>query len=438
MQQLNRLIEFRQDLYRHAFPNLRDAQFELVDALLVSPPVRSFAALSCAFVFRRQWASLYAAIEDGAIDTAWLEARLYQEIAPAAVTICPVDGSSWPHPQARTLEDRQYVHQARAAVDGGEIVVGHPYSLLAWTVAPGTSWALPVSVERVASTQTEGAVGVTQVRRLSRWWAQHRRGLLVIVADGRYGNQPFLSGLAGEVCAKVVRLRRDRVLYRDPEPYPGRGRPAKHGARFAFTDEATWPEPDARVELEDPEWGQVRLRRWDHLHARGDAPCRFSVLRVEAHRERQHPPAPLWLAYLPAPGDAPDKYALETVWRWYPWRWPIEPGIRFRKEELLWTEPMFQTPERCDRWSWLVSLAQWQLYLSRELVADRPLPWQPQQERLTPGRVRQGWPQFFAQVGTPAQAPRTRGKSPGWPKGRARTRPARYPVVKKQRKNTKK
>lgn len=73
MQQLNRLIEFRQDLYQHAFPTLRDAQFELVDALLVSPPVRSFAALACAFVFRRQWSSLYAAIEDGAIDTAWLE-----------------------------------------------------------------------------------------------------------------------------------------------------------------------------------------------------------------------------------------------------------------------------------------------------------------------------------------------------------------------------
>jgi hypothetical protein len=438
MQQLNRLIEFRQDVYQHAFPKARDAQFELVDSLLVSPPVRSFAELSCASVFRRRWPSVYAAIEEGEINTTWVEERLYQEIDPTPVIICPVDGSSWPHPQAKTLEDRQYVHQASDAVDGGEIVVGHTYSVLAWTAEVGTSWALPVAVQRVLSTQTEGQVGATQAQRLSRWWQQHRPGRLVIVADGRYGNQPFLGALTGEACAVVVRLRQDRVLYGEPGPYPGHGRPAKHGPRFAFRDPATWPEPAATVELTDPEWGQVRLRRWDNLHARQAATLRCSVLRVETHREREHPPSPLWLGYQPAAGDTPETFSVETVWRWYPWRWPIEPGMHFRKAELHWTAPMFQAAARCDRWSWLVSFAQWQLYLSRELVADRPLPWQPKQERLTPERVRQGWPEFFSQVGTPAQAPRTRGKSPGWPKGRARTRPERHPVVKKQRKNTKK
>ena len=39
---INNLIEFRQALYQHGFTMLKDAQFELVDALLMSGPVRSF------------------------------------------------------------------------------------------------------------------------------------------------------------------------------------------------------------------------------------------------------------------------------------------------------------------------------------------------------------------------------------------------------------
>jgi hypothetical protein len=109
----------------------------------------------------------------------------------------------------------------------------------------------------------------------------------------------------------------------------------------------------------------------------------------------------------------------------------IEPSIRFRKQELHWTLPRFQTPERCDRWTMLVTLAQWILYLAREEIGDHPLPWQPPQENLTPERVRQGLSATFGQIGTPAQAPKTRGKSPGWPTGRPRTRPQRYKVVKK-------
>jgi hypothetical protein len=39
--QFNKLIEFRQAIYDHGLTRARDAQFELVDALLVSPPARS-------------------------------------------------------------------------------------------------------------------------------------------------------------------------------------------------------------------------------------------------------------------------------------------------------------------------------------------------------------------------------------------------------------
>ena len=40
--------------------------------------------------------------------------------------------------------------------------------------------------------------------------------------------------------------------------------------------------------------------------------------------------------------------------------------------------------------------------------------------------------EIFAAIGTPAQAPKPRGKSPGWTEGQTRTRRIRYPTVKKK------
>jgi hypothetical protein len=115
----------------------------------------------------------------------------------------------------------------------------------------------------------------------------------------------------------------------------------------------------------------------------------------------------------------------------------VEPSIRFRKQYLNWTLPRFQTAECCDRWTMLVNLAQWQLFLGRDLVMDNPLPWQPAQDNPTPERVLQGFAGLFREIGTPAATPQTRGKSPGWPKGRPRTRPERHRVVKKSKKKPK-
>jgi hypothetical protein len=128
---------------------------------------------------------------------------------------------------------------------------------------------------------------------------------------------------------------------------------------------------------------------------------------------------------------------LETIWGAYDHRWSIEPGNRFRKQTLNWTRPQFQTPEASDRWSTLVTVAFWQLYLARPLVADCPLPWQPKQIHLTPARVQQGWFDIFLQIGQPTRPPQTRGKSPGSPKGKPRQPKQRYPVDEKSAKSSK-
>lgn len=426
--QRNRLQQFRQAIYDHLFTRARDALFELLEALLVHPAVGSFAELCLASVFRRQWPSLYAALRDGKLDLDQLEQFLAAQVPATEEAVYALDTTLWPHPQARTLAQRQYYPLTGS---GRPIVAGHAYSLLSWVVERGTSWALPLSVRRLRPEETAVEGGVAQVTHLCQERQRQARGShTVIAADGSYGNHRFLSPLKDQPCIVVARLRRDRVLYRPPGPYRGRGRPPKHGERFAFKEATSWGEPDERAEFEDARWGQVRLRRWNGLHAREDAEVTFDVVRIESHRERDRPPDPLWVACLGGRAAT-----VGEIWRWYDHRWSIEPSIRFRKERLQWTLPRFQEAERCDRWTALVTLAQWELYLARELVADRPLPWQADQGRKTPGRVQAGVAAVLLGMGTPVAAPQKRGKSPGWPPGRVRERLPRQPVVRKSGKH---
>ena len=123
--------------------------------------------------------------------------------------------------------------------------------------------------------------------------------------------------------------------------------------------------------------------------------------------------------------------SLIEVVRLYLRRFTIEHWYRFAKQRLHWTLPNLGTKEQCDRWSDLMPMMTWELWLAREMMVDNPLPWQKPQVNLTPGRVAQGFGSIIAIIGTPASAPKPRGKSPGWQKGRIRPTKIRYPLVKK-------
>ncbi len=229
MEQFNKLIEFRQMVYEQGFSQAKDAQFELVDALLVGQPLRSFPELSLLPVFRRQWPSAYAAIEDGGQDREWLEDYFVPQLPARGPLLFSLDGTAWPHAAARVLTDLQYVYSPTAAVTEKSIVVGHPYSVLAWVPERGRSWVGPVSIRRVPSHQSDIDMGVAQVQQLCQQRATAMlESLHLIIADA---NHRFLGALREEPCGALVRLRRDRVLYGPPPAYQGRGRPRIHGAR---------------------------------------------------------------------------------------------------------------------------------------------------------------------------------------------------------------
>ncbi|MFC1879368.1 transposase [Chloroflexota bacterium] len=432
---LNKIIEFRQAIYEQFFGKRRDALFEAWDAMLVQGALTSFPMLSLNPVFQRKWSSLYKALGKGEIDSGGLEKYLSEMVPQDGVRYYALDGTGWPRPRARTMDDRQYVYLPTSAINGGSVCVGYPYSLLDWVPEPNVSWSLSVSVRRIASYESAKSVGVEQIQALNEARKDSQAVLDIVAGDGKYGNAGFLRPLQGQRCGLVVRLRKDRILYRTPEEpeVRKRGRPKIHGKRFAFKEPETWSGPDEVIELEHVHWGQVRLDRWKGLHGKRDADVPFDIIRASVHLERDKPPKPLWLAWQ-APDIVPEGIHLDAavIWKAYCHRWPIEPNIRFRKQRLGWCKPQFQDKETGDRWSWLVALAVWMLYLARPIVQDHPLPWQKSQIYLTPQRVQQGFPLIFAQFGSPACIPKLRGIPPGWPKGRLRSPKQRFKVVKKQ------
>jgi hypothetical protein len=111
----------------------------------------------------------------------------------------------------------------------------------------------------------------------------------------------------------------------------------------------------------------------------------------------------------------------------------IEHTVRFCKQTLGWTTPRPRTPEQADRWTWLVLAGYAQLRLARQVACDQRLPWErPRpQPRLSPYRVRRGFPRLLCALGSPAAAPKPAGRSPGRPKGRCSGPAVRYPAIKK-------
>ena len=302
-----------------------------------------------------------------------------------------------------------------------------------WLVAvptPGTGWVLPLDVERRGpGAGTPTAVAIRMLRRaLARQPAGAPRPVAAL--DSGYDSvQVARAELPLDV---LVRLRSNRVFYRAPGPYQGRGAPRKYGDVFRLADPATHQGPDACATLMDQRFGRVQVDAWRDLRAKGAADAPFTLVRVQVERlpRRAKAPAPLWLAWVGGalPADLGD------LWRDYTLRFTVEHGFRFLKQALGWTTIRPRDPAAADRWTWLLALALWQLWLARPLVADQRLPWERPLPvtQLTPGRVRRAFSGLFTQLGTPARPPKPRGKAAGRLPGHAPGPRSRHPVTRRR------
>jgi hypothetical protein len=237
----------------------------------------------------------------------------------------------------------------------------------------------------------------------------------------------------------LVRLRSDRVLaFPAPPRRPGiRGRAARHGARFEFTDPATWPAPAHTTTTVTTRYGAAHARSWDRLHPKltrtgawtsheGPLPImEGTVIRLQVDRlPGIGTPKPLWLWHS---ATATTAGGVDRLWQMFLRRFDLEHTFRVLKQTLGWSTPRLRSPEAGDRWTWLMIAAYTQLRLARHLVEDIRRPWERKAvtpARLSPARVRRGFRAVRPASALPASAPKFSRPGPGRPAGSRNSRRA--------------
>lgn len=435
---LNTLNEFRHGVY-NCFGNGKNALFNLVDALASETGASSFPELSFSPFFERSWASLYEALEDGQIDAERLR-EVFVACAPlpqpGEVVFLGVDTSNLSRPEAETASDRtlvpianlpKNVHAASPAWVMSHVV------LLPMQAGQGT---YVLDTVRVKSSELATEVAARQLRAVVALLVA--RGVHpIILGDRWYACAPFLAPMADVKASKLLRVKSNRVFYR---PAPARlahqiGASRKDGDRFQCKDESSHGKPDASWEGIDAKGARVEVRCWNHLHLRTVRRVEVSliqIIRQGASGKARDPKISwfVWHSEQPAP--------LAEVSPIYRLRYSHEHGYRFDKQELLWDVPRLSTPERTERWTWVVACAHNLLVLARPLVDGCYRPWETRRSVLTLAQVRRAMPTLLHELGTPARPPQPRGKAPGRAKGFHPTPRTRHAVIRKTSKRPKK
>jgi hypothetical protein len=439
---LVRLGAFRSELHA-CFTRRADALFELGDALLCAQAVGSLPHLSLEPVCRRGWGSAYAALACGRINAERLRDLLASHLPDGDPPVFAVDVTTWPRCDAECSPERGYYYHPSRHSAGQPIIAGWAYQWIAQLSFDHDSWTAPVDARRLHPLDDTDQTAVAQIHALlERLPASEAVPLFVF--DAGYDSAQLTLDLAEAPVAVLVRLRADRCFYADPPlaaRSPKGGRPRRHGAKFNCTDPTTWPVPTATLATVDDQYGTVTVHAWAGLHpkqqrhpghgSRGPRPIvRGTILRVQVERvpAKTRPPKVLWLWW-----TGPGELDLDLVWRAYIRRFDLEHTIRFAKQTLGWTTPRPRHPEQADQWTWLLLSAYTQLRLARPVACDQRLPWERPRPplRLSPVRVRRGFPQLLVRLGSPATAPKPAGCPPGRPRGRCSGPARRYPAIKK-------
>ena len=426
---INTLEQVRQQMYR-CFERSGDALFNLSDALLSESQARSLPELSLSVFFERRWPSVYEALQDGRINVERLREVFVQaliESTPADEPIwLGIDSSSMERLEAVSSRDRGMIYMPNMPHATNPVSVGWQFSTVMLLPEQPSSWVGILEQRRIGTEQTAIEVGIEQLRALLPLIERP----VILLADRWYAVARFVRACRELGCQALIRLKRNRKLYRaaPPRQVKQRGAPRKHGSLFQGTRPETYGPADAQWEGTDEQGKRVVVSCWKHLHFREAPEAEVSVIRVqrEAARDSKRDPRESWFIWTGA-----QEVPLEQVRTWYRKRFSQEHGYRFLKQDLLWEHAHLRTPEQVERWSWIVACACNQLLLSKHFGLAVHRPWESTQRAVTPRQVRRVMPSILHLLGTPALLPKPRGKSPGWRKGRVRTLAPRFPVVRK-------
>ena len=417
---------------------------ELLDALCSHTQAKSVVELSLQSCFRRTQSAIFKALDAYRPGKDGLAHMVGPHLPPpeqGTFWLVGVDVTPQPRPYAQTLAERGFVYQPSVIWSNKPITIGHQYSTVALLPEKDTQqpvpWMVPFSCQRVKPEESKALVGARQLGAILADKKLPLHGQLTVeVGDSDYSQAAYLAAnRAHEHLISLVRCRGNRTLYRQNERSASQtgGAPGHYGAPFNLKNPASWHEPDAESQLPFTSRRgrayQVVIRAWHNILMPGkNKPTRlrmsnypFTLVRImlldESGQSRfKHP---LWLLVV---GERRYKLSLEDLYQAYTQRSDLEHFFRFGKQRLLLAS--YQTPEvgREEGWWHLAHLAYLQLWVAREVATCLPRPWERhlplhQAGKSTPTLVQRDFEGLIQHIGTPAKAPKPRGKSPGGKQG---------------------
>ena len=452
----SQLAQFRQQVYQN-FNKRADALMNLVDALCSNTRARSVVELSLEACFQREHTSLFKAI------AAFAPQEMTKSLAQLAAAYLPrphkrpfwllgVDVTPQSRPYAYTLEDRSYIYQPTPLKSNKPITIGHPYSsvfcLPERDARQAKTFVIPLGARRVKSMEDKELVGAEQIHILLEDEELPFFGQLCAeVEDSSYSKPAYLhANRSTDNLVTIVRVRSNRTFYRQPSAprsSGAKGHPTWFGDAFRLPDPQTWHAPDETVQTtftsRRGKVYQVMIDGWYDMLMRGERkpipiPMHqypFTLVRIRLFNEKGELAYrnPMWLIVI---GKKRRQLSLTHIFEAYNQRYDVEHFFRFGKQRLLLAS--FLTPESKheEQWWLLVHLAYLQLWVARKVAVSLPRPWERSLPEMkdqlpSPAMVQRDFGRIIRQIGTPAQAPKRRGNSPGRRKGTVlapRERPA--------------
>ncbi len=378
------------------------------------------------------------------------------------------DATSQPRQFAKTLRDRGFVYRPNPIKGNKPVTIGHSYSALAGMPEKegetSPPWVIPISMLRIPTDAKGTDIAASQIDALlCDTHLPFGEALNAVAGDTAYSAVTFLSKVSAHSnLIAVVRVRGNRTFYLKPvtDSGPnGKGHPIWFGTKLALGDSETDKKPDETVsealtdkKPDETVWVtfttyrgrvcNVRILAWRDLLMRGkkNIPMHqrpFTVLRitVEDTDGNQVFRKPMQLIIY---GNRREEITIKDAYEAYRQRFDLEHFFRFGKTKLLMDAYQTSVTEHEENWQEIAGLAYALLFAASGIAEKSCCPWErylPYYKRdtgiLTPSTVQRDMPRIIAVFGTPAKAPKPRGKSPGRLKGECPGRRERFPVIKK-------
>jgi hypothetical protein len=460
---VNKLKNFREKIYC-SFQNRQDATMELVDSLSSNTTAKSVVELSLNPVHRRNYCSITRVLDEF---TQKDNKQPRGNITPILASFCPelrerayhlfgVDCTSSPRLFSPTVADRGYVYAPNTVPGNKPITIGHQYSVVTYFPekdAQSPPWVIPLSCERVSTSQKSILVGMKQISMCIQSQEPFKERPCVSVGDSAYSHPSCLAEARNNSNQiHISRARNNRTFY-----YPSaqrkainqKGRPQCYGDKHYLKNETTWRDPDESVEFEvvnkKGKSQKVKIDCWNQMMMRGkrnydmsEFPFRLIRIRVYKASGELLFRRPMWLI---VSGEKHFKLSLQDIFNIYRQRFDIEHFFRFGKDKLLMNK--IQTPDVSHEEAWwqLVMIAYVQLYLAREMAENLVNPWekylpvvQSNSREKSPSQVQKDFQRIIRGIGTPAKPPKPRNKSLGRARGEVQPKRLCYSIAFKGKK----